>query len=81
MSNPTNQTSMESNANTLMHDYIEKMTLDEKIAQLIQLAVPFFEGAEGGGLITGPMASLGITEQTVRNSGIRSGYGRSAGGH
>ncbi|NIK78311.1 beta-glucosidase [Paenibacillus castaneae] len=69
MSNPTNQTSMESNANTLMHDYIEKMTLDEKIAQLIQLAVPFFEGAEGGGLITGPMASLGITEQTVRNSG------------
>ncbi len=45
------------------------MTLDEKIAQLIQLAVPFYEGAKDGGLITGPMSSLGIDETTVRNSG------------
>lgn len=45
------------------------MTLDEKIAQLIQLAVPFYEGAKDGGLITGPMASLGIDETTVHNSG------------
>ena len=46
-----------------------QMTLDEKIAQLIQLAVPFYEGAKDEGLITGPMASLGIDETTVRNSG------------
>ncbi|WP_245363240.1 beta-glucosidase BglX [Cohnella thailandensis] len=45
------------------------MTLEEKVAQLIQLAVPFFEGASDAGLITGPMASLGITEQTVHNAG------------
>ncbi|WP_229691989.1 glycoside hydrolase family 3 N-terminal domain-containing protein [Paenibacillus radicis (ex Gao et al. 2016)] len=45
------------------------MTLDEKIAQLIQLAVPFYEGAGGEGQITGPMDSLGITQDTVRNSG------------
>ena len=25
---------------------VEQMTLEEKIAQLIQLAVPFFEGAQ-----------------------------------
>ncbi|WP_130616784.1 beta-glucosidase BglX [Cohnella abietis] len=52
-----------------MHVYLERMTLDEKIAQLIQLAVPFFEGASDAGLITGPMASLGISEQTVHNAG------------
>ncbi|MFC5531275.1 beta-glucosidase BglX [Cohnella yongneupensis] len=45
------------------------MTLEEKIDQLIQLAVPFFEGASETGLITGPMASLGITENTVHNAG------------
>lgn len=45
------------------------MTLEEKIAQLIQLAIPFYEGAENEGQITGPMASLGITKETVRNSG------------
>jgi len=52
-----------------LNEILQKMTLEEKIAQLIQLAVPFYEGAEGGGLITGPMASLGIGEETVRNSG------------
>ncbi|MHA7964533.1 beta-glucosidase BglX [Paenibacillus sp. CAU 1782] len=45
------------------------MTLDEKIAQLIQLAVPFFEGAESAGLITGPMEAMGITRDTVTNAG------------
>ncbi|WP_370452176.1 glycoside hydrolase family 3 N-terminal domain-containing protein [Cohnella sp. AR92] len=45
------------------------MTLEEKVDQLIQLAVPFFEGASDAGQITGPMASLGITEQTVHNAG------------
>ncbi|OAO89126.1 hypothetical protein AXX17_ATUG04170 [Arabidopsis thaliana] len=52
-----------------LHVYLERMTRDEKIAQLIQLAVPFFEGASEAGLITGPMASLGITEDTVHNAG------------
>ncbi|MNH77847.1 Periplasmic beta-glucosidase precursor [compost metagenome] len=52
-----------------LHSYINKMTLDEKIAQLLQLAVPFFEGAAGGGQITGPMKSLGITEDIVRGTG------------
>ncbi len=52
-----------------LQQILREMTLDEKIAQLIQLAVPFYEGAEDGGLITGPMASLGIDETTVHNSG------------
>lgn len=48
---------------------VERMTLEEKIAQLMQLAVPFFEGAEQSGQITGPMESLGITEEIVHNAG------------
>jgi beta-glucosidase len=52
-----------------LNELIGRMTLDEKIAQLIQLAVPFYEGAQESGLITGPMASLGIDEATVHNSG------------
>jgi len=52
-----------------LQQILREMTLDEKIAQLIQLAVPFYEGAKDGGLITGPMASLGIDETTVHNSG------------
>jgi len=52
-----------------LNELLGRMTLDEKIAQLIQLAVPFYEGAQDEGLITGPMASLGIDEGTVRNSG------------
>lgn len=52
-----------------LREYLERMTLEEKIAQLIQLAVPFFEGASDDGQITGPMASLGIDGHTVRNAG------------
>jgi beta-glucosidase len=48
---------------------VAQMTLEEKIAQLIQLAVPFFEGAESAGLITGPMEAMGITRDTVSNAG------------
>jgi beta-glucosidase len=48
---------------------IQKMTLDEKIAQLVQLATPFFEGATNEGQITGPMAAMKINEEVVRNSG------------
>ncbi|MFD2614916.1 beta-glucosidase BglX [Paenibacillus gansuensis] len=46
---------------------LQKMTLDEKISQLLQLAGHFFDGTHGE--ITGPMASLGITEETVRDTG------------
>ncbi|MBH5318383.1 glycoside hydrolase family 3 C-terminal domain-containing protein [Paenibacillus sp. GSMTC-2017] len=52
-----------------LNELISQMTLDEKVAQLIQLAVPFYEGAVGEGQITGPMDSLGIKEETVHNSG------------
>ncbi|MDM5337523.1 glycoside hydrolase family 3 N-terminal domain-containing protein [Fictibacillus enclensis] len=52
-----------------LHSILEQMTLEEKIAQLMQLATPFFEGAEEQGEITGPMAEMGITEEIVRNSG------------
>ncbi|TXK81013.1 glycoside hydrolase family 3 N-terminal domain-containing protein [Paenibacillus sp. N3.4] len=52
-----------------LNSYIQQMTLEEKIAQLLQLAVPFFEGTESAGQITGPMAAMGITDETVRNTG------------
>lgn len=50
-------------------ELLKKMTLDEKIAQLIQLATPFYKGASEGGQITGPIEEMGISEETVRNSG------------
>ncbi|MGM1049113.1 MAG: beta-glucosidase BglX [Bacillota bacterium] len=56
-------------ADQQLFSLVERMTLEEKIAQLMQLAVPFFEGAEESGQITGPMESLGITDEVVRNSG------------
>ncbi|MDN4525826.1 glycoside hydrolase family 3 N-terminal domain-containing protein [Fictibacillus fluitans] len=56
-------------ADQALHSILEQMTLDEKIAQFMQLATPFFEGAEEEGEITGPMAEMGITEEIVRNSG------------
>ncbi|WP_064094060.1 glycoside hydrolase family 3 N-terminal domain-containing protein [Rossellomorea aquimaris] len=46
-----------------------QMTLDEKIAQLTQLATPFFKGASDQGQITGPMVNMGIDEEVVMNSG------------
>lgn len=48
-------------------ELLQLMTLEEKIGQLLQLAAPFFQGADGQ--ITGPMAEMGITEETVRNTG------------
>lgn len=48
---------------------VDQMTLEEKIAQLLQLAVPFFEGTQESGQITGPMESLGITDAIVSNAG------------
>ncbi|MEL3974321.1 glycoside hydrolase family 3 N-terminal domain-containing protein [Rossellomorea oryzaecorticis] len=48
---------------------VNEMTLDEKIAQLTQLATPFFKGASDGGQITGPMADMGITDEMIENAG------------
>lgn len=48
---------------------MKQMSLDEKIAQLLQLAEPFFEGSESGGQITGPMETMGIPDETVGNTG------------
>ena len=48
---------------------LEQMTLDEKIAQLIQLVPRFYEGSNDKGDITGPMTELGISEEIVQNSG------------
>lgn len=52
-----------------LEEMLKKMTLDEKIAQLQQLAAPFYDEAGDEGLITGPMESLGITPETVKNAG------------
>ncbi|PLR67372.1 MULTISPECIES: beta-glucosidase BglX [Bacillaceae] len=52
-----------------LRSIIQKMTLDEKIAQFIQLATPFYKGANSEGEITGPMAEMGITKEVVQNSG------------
>lgn len=69
MTNSNQQSPEHASRGVNVNELLKQMTLDEKIAQLIQLAVPFYEGAEGDGLITGPMESLGITEETVHNSG------------
>ncbi|MCR8845383.1 glycoside hydrolase family 3 C-terminal domain-containing protein [Paenibacillus sp. SC116] len=52
-----------------MVDLLKQMTLEEKIAQLLQLAAPFYDGNDSDGVITGPMKELGITEETVRQAG------------
>ncbi|RKP51555.1 beta-glucosidase [Cohnella endophytica] len=57
------------NKDPFLLSVLGQMTLEEKVDQLLQLAVPFFEGADSAGQITGPMAAMGISEQTVRNAG------------
>ncbi|XJZ27751.1 beta-glucosidase BglX [Bacillota bacterium Lsc_1132] len=52
-----------------LQSLLKQMTLDEKIAQLIQLAGPFYIGSKDNGEITGPMEELGITADIVQNSG------------
>ncbi|GEM01024.1 beta-glucosidase [Halolactibacillus halophilus] len=48
---------------------LKQMTLDEKIDQLMQLAAFLFDGASHEGEITGPLSDLGISSQTIHNSG------------
>ncbi|MFD0586533.1 beta-glucosidase BglX [Paenibacillus sp. GCM10027627] len=69
MNKPNEQAPNQMSGTDFVDNLVSQMTLDEKIAQLIQLAVPFYEGAVGEGQITGPMESLGISEETIHNSG------------
>ncbi|PYZ92689.1 beta-glucosidase BglX [Salipaludibacillus keqinensis] len=48
---------------------LNKMTLEEKIGQLLQLATPFFEGAKSEGEITGPLAQMGVDRKDVQYAG------------
>jgi beta-glucosidase len=48
---------------------LKELSLEEKIGQLLQLAAPFFEGSGTEVQITGPMASMGISENIVKNAG------------
>ncbi|SEC08486.1 glycoside hydrolase family 3 N-terminal domain-containing protein [Paenibacillus sp. GP183] len=48
---------------------LKELSLEEKIGQLLQLAAPFFAGTGTEGQITGPMASMGITEDIIKNTG------------
>ncbi|CAM4368705.1 beta-glucosidase BglX [Saccharibacillus endophyticus] len=60
--------------NQQLLDLIGKMTLEDKVAQLVQLAAPFYEGAGDEGQITGPMQAMGITDPMIANSGSILGY-------
>ncbi|CAH1191100.1 Beta-xylosidase [Paenibacillus auburnensis] len=53
----------------LYNKYVKNMTLEEKIAQLLQLAAPFYDEPGDHSEITGPMEELGIQSETVRNAG------------
>lgn len=55
--------------NQQLMDLVNQMTLEEKVAQLLQLTANFYEGTDMQGQITGPMEEMGITEQSVRASG------------
>lgn len=55
--------------NQQLMDLVNQMTLEEKVAQLLQLTANFYEGTDAQGQITGPMEEMGITEQSVHASG------------
>lgn len=53
--------------NRQLTELLNQMTLEEKIAQLLQLTANFHEGGESQ--ITGPLEEMGITESMVTASG------------
>lgn len=55
--------------NHLYNKYVKNMTIEEKAAQLIQLASPFYDEPGERSEITGPMEELGIQYETVRSAG------------
>lgn len=52
---------------------LSEMTLEDKVAQMLQLIGSYFVGAEEEGEITGPMESLGISDDAVRGAGSELG--------
>ncbi|KKO54677.1 glycoside hydrolase family 3 N-terminal domain-containing protein [Paenibacillus sp. DMB20] len=48
---------------------LNEMTLEEKVAQLLQLTAHLHEGAEDKGQITGPKEEMGVTAEMVNASG------------
>ncbi len=52
-----------------LYELLNQMTLPEKVAQLTQLATPFFKGSSKQGEITGPMAAMQITDEDIPNIG------------
>ncbi|MBB3131763.1 beta-glucosidase [Paenibacillus rhizosphaerae] len=55
--------------NRQLTELLNQMTLEEKIAQLLQLTANFHEGGDGESQITGPLEEMGITESMVTASG------------
>ncbi|QHE53697.1 glycoside hydrolase family 3 N-terminal domain-containing protein [Pontibacillus sp. HMF3514] len=55
--------------NDQLESLLNKMTLQEKVGQLVQLATPFFKGASDRGHITGPMVDMNITEEDIEQAG------------
>jgi beta-glucosidase len=53
----------------LYNKYVKNMTLEEKVAQLLQLAAPFYDEPGDASDITGPMEELGINNETLREAG------------
>ncbi|MGI8315473.1 glycoside hydrolase family 3 N-terminal domain-containing protein [Halobacillus mangrovi] len=52
-----------------LNHLLEKMTIEEKVGQLVQLATPFFKGATDRGEITGPMVQMNISEEDIKHTG------------
>lgn len=48
---------------------IEQMSIEEKAAQLQQLATPFFKGASDRGAITGPLIGMDVSDDAIANTG------------
>jgi beta-glucosidase len=57
---------------------LAEMTLEDKAAQMLQLVGSYFVGAEESGEITGPMESLGISEDAVKQVGSELGLSGAA---
>lgn len=51
-----------------LKELLNSMTIEEKVGQLFQLA-PFFFSDNNKGEITGPMKDMGISSDTINNSG------------
>ena len=57
---------------------LAEMTLEDKAAQMLQLVGSYFVGADEDGEITGPMESLGISEEAVKQVGSELGLSGAA---